>query len=190
MKKSRKVAVTKLTVITLACILLIAGCVFIVYKNILKSTHPMKETELVDLYSSEYKLEKSLVYAVIKTESGFNEKAKSNAGALGLTQMTPETFKWLQTKTNEQYNSTALYKPDVSIKYGCLFLSMLLNEFGNTKTAVAAYHAGRGQVNQWLKSKDYSKDGKMLDVIPSKSTAHYVSKVLKAKNVYKNLYHI
>lgn len=190
MKKSRKVGITKFTAIVLAFILIISGCVFVVYKSILKVMYPMKMSETVTTYSSKYNVDKSLVYAIIKTESGFDKNAKSDAGALGLTQITPETFTWLQSKSGEKLETRDLYKEDVSIKYGCIFLGMLLEEFGNTKTAVAAYHAGRGKVNKWLKDKNYSKDGKTLDKIPSRNTNHYVSKVLRAINIYKNLYDI
>ena len=75
------------------------------------------------------------------------------------------------------------------MRYGALFYSMLLSEFGgDTRTAVAAYHAGRGQVNAWLRDTQYSSDGKTLEIIPSRDTNHYVYKVTKAINIYNNLY--
>lgn len=190
MEKSRKIAITKIIAIVIAFVLIIGSCVFVVYKSILKVMYPMKQSEIISQYSKDNDLDEALVYAIIKTESSFDSNAKSNAGALGLTQITPETFEWLQTKTGETLKSEDLYNSDISIKYGCIFLGMLIDEFGNTKTAITAYHAGRGQVNNWLSDKKYSKDGKTFDSIPSSDTAHYVSKVLKAINIYKNLYHI
>ena len=53
---------------------------------------------------------------------------------------------------------------------------------------MAAYHAGINRVDGWLKNPEYSKDGKTLDKIPSRATAHYVNKVTKAVNIYGNLY--
>ena len=151
--------------------------------------YPQKYQELVEQYALENQIDPLVIYSVIRTESGFDPDAVSDAGALGLTQITPETFEWLQTKTGETYSKEALHDPDVSVEYGALFYSLLLDEFGNDpKTAAAAYHAGRGQVNRWLQNPDYSQNGVTLDVIPTKDTNHYVHKVLKAMDIYSNLY--
>lgn len=190
MKKSNTTAFFKVSIIILVFVAVISAIVFVCYKSVLKVMYPQKNTALIEQYADEYDVDDALVYAVIKTESGFNPQAESGAGALGLTQITPETFHWLQWKMGEKLEDKALYDPETSIKYGCAFLGMLLDEFGDTKTAIAAYHAGRGSVQKWLKNKEYSKDGKKLDVIPSKDTAHYVNKVTKAINIYKNLYDI
>lgn len=148
----------------------------------------MKYTDEIQKYCEEYGVPESLMYAVIHTESGYDKDAKSSAGALGLTQITPETFSWLQTKTGEKYSDNDLYTPEISIKYGTLFYSMLLDEFGDTKTAVAAYHAGRGRVNSWLKDSEISLDGKTVQSIPKGETHNYAEKVLKTISIYENLY--
>lgn len=157
-------------------------------KSVMKVLYPMKYTDYVEKYSSQYGIDEELLYAVIKTESSFNPDAVSNADAVGLTQITPETFDWLKTKLGEKELDISLTDPETSIKYGAFFLSYLLNEFENTDTALAAYHAGRGRVNGWLEDKSISPDGKTLIKIPISETAHYVKKVNKAINVYKNLY--
>ena len=54
-------------------------------------------------------------------------------------------------------------------------------------TAFAAYNAGRGRVNEWLKSPAYNSNGKLVN-IPYPETAAYVQKVDKAMLVYKKLY--
>ncbi len=190
MEKAKRVASIKIGILILVFVALISLIVFTCYKSVLKVMYPQKEITLIEKYTEEYDVDDALIYAVIKTESGFDPNAVSDAGALGLTQITPETFQWLQTKTGEKLEDKALYDTEISIKYGCVFLGMLVDEFGDTKTAIAAYHAGRGSVNKWLKDEEYSKDGKTLDKIPSKDTAHYVSKVEKAINIYKNLYNI
>lgn len=148
----------------------------------------MKYTEFVEKYSAKYGIEPELVYAVIKTESSFNPDAVSEADAVGLTQITPETFDWIKTKLGEENNNSSLHDPETSIKYGAFFLGYLIDEFGNTDTALAAYHAGRGRVNRWLDNKELSPDGKTLSYIPIPETAHYIKKVNKAFYIYNNLY--
>ncbi|MEG1846419.1 MAG: lytic transglycosylase domain-containing protein [Oscillospiraceae bacterium] len=153
-----------------------------------KMQYPLKYVDEISKYSQEYNIPKDLLYAVIKTESGFNKDAKSSAGAIGLSQITPETFAWLQSKTGEKLETDDLYNPEISIKYSALFYKMLIKEFKNTDTAIAAYHAGRGRVNSWLSDKEISSDGKTLDKIPFKDTAHYVHKVNEAMAIYNILY--
>ena len=182
-------AALKIAALVTAFALLIGVSVFFAGKTAYKAAYPCKYTFEIEKYADEYDVPRALLFAVIHTESGFDPNAVSSAGALGLTQITPETFHWLQTKTGETLPDSALYEPDVSVRYGALFYSMLLSEFGgDIRTAVAAYHAGRGQVNAWLRDGQYSADGKTLDSIPSRDTNHYVYKVTKAINIYNNLY--
>ena len=137
-----------------------------------------------------FEIDESLLYAVIKTESGFDKNAVSSVGAMGLTQITPETFQWLQTKTDESYEDEALFEPEVSVYYGAYFLNMLLEEFDSVETALAAYHAGRGKVNEWLEDPGISPDGVVLENIPYEDTAGYVRRVVKNTEKYKNIYDI
>lgn len=179
--------------IKIPILIVISAAVFFIACSVttesaLKVFYPMKYTEFVEKYSAEYGVEPELVYAVIKTESSFNPDAVSDADAVGLTQITPETFDWIKTKLGEEDENLSLFNPETSIKYGAFFLGYLLDEFGNTDTALAAYHAGRGRVNGWLEDKEISPDGKTLSDIPIPETAHYVKKVNKALNIYNNLY--
>lgn len=187
---SRKTkAALKIAALVTAFALLIGVSVFFAGKTAYKAAYPCKYTFEIEKYADEYDVPRALLFAVVHTESGFDPNAVSSAGALGLTQITPETFHWLQTKTGETLPDSALYEPDVSVRYGALFYSMLLSEFGgDIRTAAAAYHAGRGQVNAWLRDGQYSANGKTLDTIPSRDTNHYVYKVMKAINIYNNLY--
>lgn len=188
MDKRKRVSAVKIFLIVAVFSAAIIAAVFFVSKTIYKAVYPMKYTSEIHKYCEEYGVSESLMYAVIHTESGYDQNAKSKAGALGLTQITPETFAWLQTKTGEKYSENDLFTPEISIKYGILFYSMLLDEFGDTKTAVAAYHAGRGKVNSWLKDKKISPDGKTVQNIPEGETHNYAEKVLKAVSIYENLY--
>lgn len=164
------------------------GAFCVTGKSVMKTLYPVKYAEYVEKYSAEYGIKKELLYAVIKTESSFNHDAVSHADAVGLTQITPETFDWLKTKLGEESADLSLFDPETSIKYGAFFLSYLLDEFENTDTALAAYHAGRGRVNGWLEDSKISPDGKTLADIPVAETAHYVKKVNNALNIYTNLY--
>lgn len=156
----------------------------------LRLAYPQKYRAEVLAACAEFELPPALLFAVIHTESSFRPEAVSSAGAQGLTQITPETFAWLCSKTGEDPAALSLFDPDTAIRYGARFLGMLLEEFGEPATALAAYHAGRGRVNGWLKDPAYSADGVRLQQIPVRETAHYVQKVEHAQRVYARLYHI
>lgn len=151
--------------------------------------YPVKYTALVEKYSARYTLDEALLYAVIDRESSFDPKAVSSIGALGLTQITPETFRWLQSKTGETLADDALFDPETSIRYGALLLSMHLKEFGGVREAIAAYHAGRGAVGGWLKKPELSPDGKTLKKIPYEDTDRHVTAVMNAYHIYQKYDH-
>lgn len=178
----------------LSLLLILSVILIIIIINAVKlgvqTVYPRQYVDLVEENAEQFDIDKSLLYALIKTESGFDKNAVSSVGAMGLTQITPETFHWLQTKTGEEYEDEELFEPEVSVYYGAYFLDMLLEEFGNTETALAAYHAGRGKVNEWLSDPRISPDGETLESIPYEDTAGYVKKVIKNTEKYKNIYDI
>lgn len=189
MNKRKTIATLKFAAIAAVFVLLIVTCVFFTGRAVFRAVYPLDYSREIDKYADEYNVPRVLLYAVIHTESGFDKDAVSSAGAIGLTQITPETFRWLQTKTGESLPDEALYEPETAVRYCAVFYKLLLSEFDNDwTTAVAAYHAGRGRVNVWLQNPDCSADGKTLTAIPSKDTNHYVHKVLKAVEIYYNLY--
>ena len=154
--------------------------------------YPKKYQDLVEKYAAQYGLDENFVYAVIKTESGFQPDACSENNARGLMQITEDTFHWIGTKLGSdvsgQYTHDDMFQPEVNIMYGTFLLSYLEQEFGDDQVVLSAYHAGRGAANQWLADKNYSSDGKTLDVIPYSDTSYYVSKVMKNYQRYNQIY--
>ncbi len=156
----------------------------------LRVVYPVKYSNYVDDSIEKTGLSPSLVYAVIRSESGFDPKAISYVGAKGLMQITPDTLDWVRYRLGEKdtVSHDILYNPQRNIYYGCFILKLLYDEFGTTKEVLCAYHAGFGNVKRWLKNKEYSSDGKTLDVIPFKDTNQYVTKVMRTMEIYKEIY--
>ncbi len=157
-------------------------------RTILKTLYPHKYTDSVEKYSAQYGVDENLIYAVIRTESSFRTDVDSEVGAAGLMQIMPETFEWLCMRMDEQAEFSDLYEPETAIRFGTYLLRLLLDEFGDTRTAIAAYHAGIGQVGQWLQDESLSPDGQTLESIPFRDTAHYVRKVDRAMKMYQKIY--
>lgn len=179
----------KIIAISLVCLVVLGLAGFLLSKKTQKNYYPLKYQRPIEKYTAEYDLPPALLYAVIHTESGFDPEAESNVGAIGLTQIMPETFQWLQRKLKEEHPEEALYDPEISIKYGAYFYKLLLDKYdGDVKTAAAAYHSGTGQVAKWLSDPENSKNGKTLDKIPGKNANHYANKILKAMEAYETIY--
>lgn len=137
-------------------------------------------------YADYYGISRALVFAIIKTESSFNENAVSKKGAKGLMQITDSTAKFIAQKLGaENYD---IFDVETNINFGCFYFKYLMNKFENTNLAIVAYNAGEGNVSLWLENKELSSDGKSLDNIPFKETREYLEKTNKHFNNYKKLY--
>ena len=178
----------KKTAVGAVLLIVFAVCAVFGCRTLMHALYPKKYSDAVETYAAEYDVPPHLVYAVIHTESSFRPDAGSDAGAAGLMQIMPETLDWLNMRMGLDTEFSALSDPDVAIRYGTYFLHLLLTEFGETDVALAAYHAGRGRVGQWLSDPAYSDDGRTLRTIPYPDTAHYVRKVERAMDIYDRLY--
>lgn len=159
------------------------------YRTYLEAAYPLKYEAYVTASATEYDLPPTLVYAVIHTESRFDPNAVSSAGAKGLMQLMDGTYEWIQTQmTGDVQPPERVYDPQVNIRCGCRVLDVLMGQFHNTETALAAYNAGSGNVSKWLKNPQYSDDGITLKEIPLSETRNYVKRVLKAWERYQTIY--
>lgn len=157
--------------------------------EILKIFYPIKYAEHVYKYSLQYDIDPYLVFSVIRVESGFNVNAHSRSGAKGLMQITDKTGEWAakQAKLTD-YRPERLYEPEYNIKLGCWYLNNLITQFGDVSLALAAYNGGSGNVEKWLKNKEYSSTGEKLEKIPFGETERYLTKIKKDYSIYKSLY--
>ncbi|MBQ3461679.1 MAG: lytic transglycosylase domain-containing protein [Clostridia bacterium] len=173
----------------LICVAIICGVVGIVvgtYEGVetaKRVKYPIAYGDYILRYAGENDLDPFLVMAVIHIESNFVPEAQSHV-AYGLMQMTEETADWTarDMKIKGDYDFT---DPETSIMLGCHYLRHLIDIYGNVDTALAAYNAGMGNINSWLKNPDCSKDGKTLFYIPFPETRSYVQKVNESWEYYK-----
>ena len=159
-------------------------------KAVLKYMYPIKYESVVERTSKEYGVEKELIYAIIKCESGFDENAKSHAGACGLMQITPETFDWVGKyhAKNEDLKGADIHTPETNVKIGTLFISTLIKKYKNEVLALCAYNAGMNAVDRWLRENREFKKSADTEHIPYPETKEYVRRVQRAKKMYKKLY--
>lgn len=166
-----------LTIFGAVCLLV--GVVFLLFNFVI---YPKKYQSFVYRFSNEYNLERSLVYAVIKTESNFNASAVSRSGAMGLMQILPSTAKWIAGELEEEFNENQLFEPETNIKYGCFYLRYLMDKFLSIDAAICAYNAGEGAVRAWLDGEGNVEEEK----ITYSETKKYLKKVKNYIKVYSS----
>lgn len=187
---TKKIIITLIVLIVFLAIYFVCFKVIRVQDKILKMIYPIEYSEFVEKYSEENKLDKYLVYAMIKAESNFEPNITSNAGAIGLMQLMEETAiersNIIEGQTIEQYD---LYDPETNIKLGTSYLAYLLGLFDeNMILAITAYNAGLGNVQEWIKAGIIKSDGSDIENIPYKETSNYVRKILRDYQMYLKLY--
>lgn len=171
----------------LACILMVVVLCVIGYNLALRHIYPLKYSDIIERQAAEYGIDEFLIAAVIRCESGFDRNAESKAGAVGLMQLTEETFYDMNKLLcdGDRVFETDCYIPSVNIEYGTAYLKYLFGIYGDDKLSVlAAYNAGPGNVASWV------GDNVRLEreEIEFKETAEYVDRVLKAEEYYRKLY--
>ena len=133
------------------------------YKSI-KSKHNFHNIILEA--ANRYNIDPALIKAIIMAESGYNPKAISKKGAVGLMQIMPATATSLGVEN--------LFDPVHNVDAGVRYFKRLLNQFeGNIQLAVAAYNAGSRKVKKYQ------------GIPPFKATQQYVKKVFEYYQYYQ-----
>ena len=152
--------------------------------------YPIHHKDIIRQYSLENDMDPFLVAAVIRVESGFHPKAVSAKGARGLMQVMPDTGRWIAGELGmEEFDPEMLYEPTVNLKVGTWYLAFLRREYdGDLPLTLAAYNAGRGNVNKWIEEQRWTGREEDLDCIPFPETREYVKKVLRLYDKYRKVY--
>lgn len=132
----------------------------------------------------------TMIHAISRQESQFDRQIVSRAGARGLMQLMPGTARETAPSAGVSYDPANLNDPTYNIKLGSTYFGQMMNLYrGSYVLAVAAYNAGPGNVNKWLRTiGDPRIPGTdvldWIERIPLSETRNYVHRVLENAVVY------
>ena len=128
------------------------------------------------------KIDPIFVLSLVKQESAFDSQARSVANARGLMQLLPST-----AREFKNISSQDLYRPDMNLSIGVMYLEKLLDSYqGQAEFVLAAYNAGTRNLEKWrrrtLQATPYLL---FLDYIPFRETRNYIAVILRNRYWYK-----
>ena len=136
---------------------------------------------IITEYAHKYRVQRHLVEAVMHAESKFDQKAVSHVGAVGMMQLMPKTAEWIAQEGELPY--TDLKEPRQNIMLGTWYIDYLLKKYHNNEVlALAAYNAGRGNVDEWITEYGWKDDFTNIKEIPFPETREFVKLVVETRD--------
>ena len=160
----------------------------------IREAHPLRYEELIEEKAGKYNLSPAFVAAIVLNESSFRPDAESSVGARGLMQLMEDTAGWIYEKMGGTgaYSFDSMYDAETNVEYGCWYLNFLSERFrGDPVLVAASFHAGQGEVQNWLNDSRYSQDGLTiaLENMIDGPTKQYATRVLNDYAAYKRIYY-
>lgn len=136
----------------------------------------------------------TMVHAIARQESEFDDYRMSHAGAQGLMQLMPGTAREQAGRLGMTYLSASLMADtQYNIQLGNSYIQRMMNSYGSYPLAVAAYNAGPGNVNKWLRENGDPRTGAIswidwIEKIGFFETKNYVARVIENAVVYEAMH--
>ncbi|WP_165837664.1 lytic transglycosylase domain-containing protein [Zavarzinia aquatilis] len=137
------------------------------------------------------RVDRALLFAFAKQESGFNVHARSPVGAIGLMQLMPATARIVADRRGLDLGRKMqnLTDPGINLSLGQAYIEMLMGsaDIGNNLFLVAAsYNAGPGAAIKWLDEVKYNGDPLLfIESIPAAETRLFIERILANFWIYQ-----
>ncbi len=148
--------------------------------------YPLDYREEILSAAQRHRINPYLIAAVIEAESDFDPGNRSDAGAVGLMQVMPQTAEDLVRKelvSSAVVEGRDLADPGANIEYGTAYLRYLVERYHEVETVLAAYNAGLRHADRWSE-----EGGDIREAIEFPETKRYVLRVVRARERYERLY--
>jgi soluble lytic murein transglycosylase len=139
--------------------------------------------------ASGFKVDRALIYALMKRESQFDPEAVSQRGACGLMQIMPSTAHQIANENTSSDCSDRLFDPAINMELGQKYVRVLAGQpmiGDNLMLLLAAYNGGPGKVAHWLDGEDRTDPLLFLESMPIRETHDYVQQVLMHYWMYRS----
>ena len=136
-----------------------------------------------------FKVDRALIYALMRQESKFKVEATSRVGARGLMQLMPRTASFIGKDRSLRYRSgrDKLYDPAFNMELGQNYVTHLINGAadGDLFHMATAYNGGPGNLRRWKRKMDIEDPLLFIESIPNRESRDFVEKVLTNVWIYR-----
>ena len=141
--------------------------------------------------SEGFRVDRALIYALVRQESRFSPTAKSWAGARGLMQLMPRTARFVARAGRIKYgNRLNLFVPEFNLTLGQRYIKILLKDpkiSNDLFLMMAAWNAGPGNLNKWRRKINYLGDPLFfIESLPSRETRNFIEHVFANLWIYRH----
>jgi soluble lytic murein transglycosylase len=152
--------------------------------------YPRYFAAFIEADAKSFGADPTLVLAIMREESRFNPRAKSEAAARGLLQFIITTARQIGRDVGlVDVDEDDLYDPRVIIRLGAKYVSTLSKELGGDRYQIAAaYNAGPHQTALWSRLAAGPGDDYFLTAVSFEETKNYVRKVMNSYRRYAEIY--
>jgi tetratricopeptide (TPR) repeat protein len=150
--------------------------------------YPRGFASLMNAAAKEAGIDPAIVYAICRSESGFNARVESHAAAIGLLQLILPTAEAMAKPLGLTATPQTLREPAVNTRLGARYLGKLFERFEREAQMAAGYNAGGGAVGRWRKQRGTWPLDLFVETIPFRETRDYAKRVQSAIAVYQHLY--
>lgn len=177
----------RLTVMLLIAVVGYAGFVYV--RWLYRERH---WNVLIEEIAPQYGVDKFLVKAVMRQESGFDPFAYSSKGAIGLMQVTEAAGQdWAWAVGRKDFGRDLLWDPRANVEAGSWYLARALRRWSDKSEeeripfALAEYNAGYGNVQRWLPNGLATTAPEFVDAITNPGVRHYIERITGYYETYK-----
>ncbi len=138
-----------------------------------------------------FKVDRALIYALMRQESKFKTDATSRVGARGLMQLMPRTASYISgdrsLSRRGEKGRDRLYDPGYNLRLGQSYVSYLIDKSaqGDLFKLAAAYNGGPGNLRRWSAKMEITDPLLFIESIPNRESRDFVEHVLTNFWIYR-----
>ena len=138
-----------------------------------------------------FKIDRAVMYGLMRQESGFRPRARSPAGAMGLMQLMPDTASFVTNdRSLRRSRKDRLYDPVINMTISQTYAQKLLETDptdGNLFKLAVAYNGGPGNLSRWQRKMNFKGDALIfIETIPSAETRNFIERVFSNIWIYRS----